>query len=191
MEIVRKQILSIVFVTLVLVPSPNIALAQLGPLCISQFSVANQACALLPIGDGPEIVENHIEDSTDDSAPNSHDVHEGGVPEHHDEHRDGGSNHRHGHTGNVPHHGHGQVGSGSHHGHHHRSQHGHHRSGKKHAHHRRVDRNCCRWLKELDDRCVCQVLLRLPNFLSVPDHAYTVEVGSECKVTYKCEGLLG
>ncbi|KAG6748551.1 hypothetical protein POTOM_048479 [Populus tomentosa] len=46
--------------------------------------------------------------------------------------------------------------------------------------------NCCKWLKELDEQCVCDVLYRLPPFLSKPAHTYTLYVAEACNVTYSC-----
>ncbi|KAL9239220.1 hypothetical protein vseg_013560 [Gypsophila vaccaria] len=56
-----------------------------------------------------------------------------------------------------------------------------HSSSPNHA----VD-ECCRWLKALDAQCVCDLLVRLPVFLAKPVHAYTVDVNSNCNVTYRC-----
>ncbi|CAL9769127.1 unnamed protein product [Musa acuminata subsp. burmannicoides] len=72
-------------------------------------------------------------------------------------------------------------GRGSEHGH----SHGH-GEGEAKGHHRN---RCCRWLKEIDDSCVCNTLLRLPISLVKPKHTYTVSVGDHCSVTYKCHGL--
>lgn len=46
--------------------------------------------------------------------------------------------------------------------------------------------NCCRWLKELDDECVCDLLTHLPPFLSKPSHDYSISVGQSCEITYHC-----
>jgi hypothetical protein len=65
----------------------------------------------------------------------------------------------------------------------------HHRHGHKHRHHRTTEEdNCCRWAKEMDSRCVCEILLRLPLFLTRPLHQYTVAIGESCNVTYSCGG---
>ncbi|XP_074274990.1 uncharacterized protein LOC141599019 [Silene latifolia] len=70
----------------------------------------------------------------------------------------------------------------------------------RHRHHHRHRHNnspnnptvqeCCRWLKEVDTQCVCDLLVRLPVFLARPVHAYTVEVDSHCSVTYTCPGRM-
>ncbi|KAK2401789.1 hypothetical protein QL285_051352 [Trifolium repens] len=65
----------------------------------------------------------------------------------------------------------------------------HHRHGHKHRHHRTTEEdNCCRWATEMDSRCVCEILLRLPLFLTRPLHQYTVAIGESCNVTYSCGG---
>lgn len=71
---------------------------------------------------------------------------------------------------------------------HHRS---HHRHGHRHRHHRRhspQEDNCCRWAREMDSRCVCEILVRLPIFLTRPLHQYSVMIGESCNVTYTCGG---
>ncbi|CAL5437020.1 hypothetical protein CsSME_00047170 [Camellia sinensis var. sinensis] len=68
--------------------------------------------------------------------------------------------------------------------------HGH---GHRHRHRHRespIEHDCCRWLKEVDTACVCELLIRLPTFLSRPVHEYTVEVDETCSVTYACGGRL-
>ncbi|OMP05013.1 tetratricopeptide repeat-containing protein-like protein [Corchorus olitorius] len=86
------------------------------------------------------------------------------------------------------------------HRHHHRHGHGNsqgqenghgHRHRHRHRHHETPDeRNCCRWLQQIDNECVCDVLVHLPPFLSRPNHDYTVVVDETCSVTYKCGGRL-
>lgn len=73
-----------------------------------------------------------------------------------------------------------------------RQEHNHHRA---HGHRDEPDprptaeeENCCRWLKQLDSECVCDVLLHLPNFLDRPIHKYSVIVGDACTVSYTCGG---
>ncbi|GER55310.1 1-phosphatidylinositol-4-phosphate 5-kinases [Striga asiatica] len=71
---------------------------------------------------------------------------------------------------------------------------GHHHHHAAHRHHRRhgnstvtpVEEECCRWLKEVDNLCVCNVLTHLPIFLSKLAHNYTVVVDYECEVTFEC-----
>ncbi|KAH8489302.1 hypothetical protein Peur_059142 [Populus x canadensis] len=81
-------------------------------------------------------------------------------------------------------HGHGNGGHGHSHGrrrHRHRQRHGGSHNGSS------SEDNCCKWLKELDEECVCDVLYRLPPFLSKPTHTYTVYVAEACNVTYSCD----
>ncbi|TKY62471.1 hypothetical protein E2542_SST12327 [Spatholobus suberectus] len=66
--------------------------------------------------------------------------------------------------------------------HSHRRRHGH-----KHRHHQTPDEeNCCRWAKEVDNQCVCELLVRLPPFLIRPVHQYTLNIGESCDITYSC-----
>ncbi|URE44517.1 AAI [Musa troglodytarum] len=74
-------------------------------------------------------------------------------------------------------------GRGGEHGHSHGHGEG---EGEGEGHHRN---RCCRWLKEIDDSCVCSALLRLPISLVKPKHTYTVSVGDHCSTTYECGGL--
>ncbi|KAG4916073.1 hypothetical protein AAZX31_19G140400 [Glycine max] len=71
---------------------------------------------------------------------------------------------------------------------HHNGSHRHgHRHGHKHRNHQTADEdNCCRWAKEVDNQCVCELLLRLPPFLIRPLHQYTLNVGESCDITYSC-----
>lgn len=71
--------------------------------------------------------------------------------------------------------------------------------GHRHRHRHRRDHgspatpeeeNCCRWLKNVDNECVCDLLVRLPIFLARPVHEYTVIVDDSCNVTYTCPGRL-
>ncbi|GAA0172654.1 hypothetical protein LIER_26438 [Lithospermum erythrorhizon] len=49
---------------------------------------------------------------------------------------------------------------------------------------------CCRWLKAVDNECVCDVLVHLPSFLSRPVHLYNVLVDESCSVTFSCSSRL-
>ncbi|CAN1130812.1 hypothetical protein LINPERPRIM_LOCUS13440 [Linum perenne] len=53
-----------------------------------------------------------------------------------------------------------------------------------------AEENCCRWLKEMDSECVCDVLVRLPPFLAKPSHVYSVHVYDGCVVTFSCSGRI-
>ncbi|KAE9589200.1 hypothetical protein Lal_00000170 [Lupinus albus] len=68
------------------------------------------------------------------------------------------------------------------HGHGHRHDHGHRRGNTP------EEENCCRWVREMDSQCVCEILFRLPPFLTRPVHQYTVLIGESCDVTYNCGG---
>ncbi|CAA0832091.1 Tetratricopeptide repeat (TPR)-like superfamily protein [Striga hermonthica] len=52
------------------------------------------------------------------------------------------------------------------------------------------EEKCCRWLKEVDDTCVCGLLVPLPAFMSRPAHNYTVVVEGVCEVTFRCGSRL-
>lgn len=130
------------------------------PLCISQYALVNHACGILPFNPNPAPV-----------PPSPHkpgQIHlsspgysEG--PAH-------GEGHEHGHA-----HGHGHS----------------HRHGSRHRHQQTpIEEDCCRWLKEVDDECVCDLLVHLPIFLRKPSHDYTVAVDPSCSVTFSCGGRL-
>ncbi|OIT08140.1 PREDICTED: zinc finger protein 827-like [Nicotiana attenuata] len=62
-----------------------------------------------------------------------------------------------------------------------------HKHGRHHVHKETpVEEECCRWMKQVDSECVCDLLVRLPPFLSRPVHQYTVVVDSSCNVTFEC-----
>ncbi|CAN4091587.1 unnamed protein product [Withania somnifera] len=65
------------------------------------------------------------------------------------------------------------------------------RHRRKHARHHGyretpVEENCCRWMKQVDSLCVCDLLVRLPLFLSRPVHQYTVMIDPSCNITFEC-----
>lgn len=70
----------------------------------------------------------------------------------------------------------------------HRHEHEHSHRHRQGGSHESPAGNCCRWLYDLDDECVCDLLIRLPAFLAAPVHEYTVIIGNACKVTYQCNG---
>ncbi|CAI0576993.1 unnamed protein product [Linum tenue] len=51
-----------------------------------------------------------------------------------------------------------------------------------------AENNCCKWVGDVDDECVCELLFRLPTFLARPIHEYTIIVSEWCKITYSCGG---
>ncbi|CAK9151048.1 unnamed protein product [Ilex paraguariensis] len=63
------------------------------------------------------------------------------------------------------------------HEHRHRHAHGHRHHGHRET---TIEQNCCQWLKDVDNECVCDLLLHLPPFLSRPIHQYTVMVDDSC-----------
>ncbi|XP_008776443.2 zinc transporter SLC39A7-like [Phoenix dactylifera] len=158
---------------LVLLFMPNPSLAKLGPPCLSQFALANRACIALPVVEGSG-GPNHVKLREEDD----HHGHEHG---HGNEHKHGHEHeHEHGHgLGDENEHGHG-------HGHEHRHGHGH---GHGHGEEPQVNKNCCRWLAEVDEACVCEALLRMPPFLVKAKHTYIIKVGKTCKHEYNCGGI--
>ncbi|KAJ6873599.1 hypothetical protein NC651_032452 [Populus alba x Populus x berolinensis] len=59
--------------------------------------------------------------------------------------------------------------------------------GRRHGHsHGGLEENCCRWLSDVDPECVCELLVRLPPFLSKQHHEYTVKIDDTCSVSYSC-----
>ncbi|GAB4829782.1 hypothetical protein Ancab_019437 [Ancistrocladus abbreviatus] len=59
---------------------------------------------------------------------------------------------------------------------------------RHHYHETPVERECCRWLTVMDAQCVCDLLARLPVFLSRPLHNYTVYVDPGCRIMFECPG---
>ncbi|KAL3359088.1 hypothetical protein AABB24_015914 [Solanum stoloniferum] len=64
----------------------------------------------------------------------------------------------------------------------HRRRHDHHHEYKESS----AEENCCRWMKQVDSECVCDLLVRLPLFLSRPLHQYTIMVDPGCNITFEC-----
>ncbi|KAF3660892.1 hypothetical protein P3S67_001084 [Capsicum chacoense] len=65
------------------------------------------------------------------------------------------------------------------------------RHRRRHARHHEytetaVEENCCRWMKQVDSVCVCDLLVRLPLFLSRPVHHYTIMIDPACNITFEC-----
>ena len=54
--------------------------------------------------------------------------------------------------------------------------------GHRHSHGGTQENNCCRWLNDVDDECVCELL----PFLSKPRHEYTIKIDDSCSVSYAC-----
>ncbi|KAG6418751.1 hypothetical protein SASPL_120956 [Salvia splendens] len=77
----------------------------------------------------------------------------------------------------------GEVESNQHrHHHHHEREEGHVETEK--------EEECCRWLKEVDNVCVCDMLVHLPPFLTRPVHEYKVVVDDGCEVSFGCASRL-
>lgn len=77
-----------------------------------------------------------------------------------------------------------ESGGGGHHHHH-------------HNHHRGdgymetpEEEECCRWLKQVDTVCVCDLLVHLPPFMTRPLHEYKVIAHDSCEVTFECASRL-
>ncbi|XP_023748467.1 uncharacterized protein LOC111896717 [Lactuca sativa] len=142
------------------------------PLCNYQMALANQACLYLPFTQVPPQAPRA---PFGPPSPPSDD-------ERHD-HRHG---HRHGHR-------HDDDDDDNEHEHEqeHNHNHGHgHRQHQHRRHHRHrntpMEDECCKWLSQVDDQCVCDLLVRLPPFLARPVHKYSVIVGGSCNITYAC-----
>ncbi|XP_055813299.1 uncharacterized protein LOC129882843 [Solanum dulcamara] len=62
-----------------------------------------------------------------------------------------------------------------------------HRHDRHHGHRESsAEENCCRWMRQVDSECVCDLLIRLPLFLSRPVHQYTIMVDPACNITFEC-----
>ncbi|KAG8663408.1 hypothetical protein MANES_01G209200v8 [Manihot esculenta] len=75
----------------------------------------------------------------------------------------------------------------------HEHKHGHgHKHRHRHRHgkfaHETPAQSCCRWLDNVDNECVCDLLIHLPAFLSKPAHQITVVIGEICRVKFSCSG---
>ncbi|PRQ26149.1 hypothetical protein RchiOBHm_Chr6g0291441 [Rosa chinensis] len=187
-----KKILTLFAATLLLLP---IMEAQHYPpprsFCASQFALASYACSLLPYTPMPTPQPPAPSPPDDDDDDNDDDDDDDGGGGGGDDGRDGGGDGGRDGGGDRPEHGSGH-GHGHHHGHgHNRKQQRRHRH--RHGHHHRSEtppspqeENCCKWLSQLDNQCVCELLLRLPTFLLKPAHTYSLFVGSSCNVKYTC-----
>ncbi|KAI3800992.1 hypothetical protein L1987_29092 [Smallanthus sonchifolius] len=153
------------------------------PLCNFQLALANQACAYLPSSRTPPPPPLPFAPVFPPPPP---------PPGRHEQIHTHGHRHKHGHSHGVEQgDGNGQNQS---HVHKHGHDHGHHRHGHHdhvHGHHHKhkmspVEQQCCKWLAQVDDECVCELLGRLPPFLVRPLHEYTVRVAGSCNTTYSC-----
>ncbi|XP_010545083.1 PREDICTED: lysine-rich arabinogalactan protein 19-like [Tarenaya hassleriana] len=138
------------------------------PLCTSQYALANYACSRLPILPNPPLPPLTPPPAPVDPPPSPP-----APPSPDDDDDDEHGEHHHHH----------------HHGHKHR-----HHSHRRHRSHRVEHREsfaeaeCCKWLKQMDNECVCDLLVHLPPLLARPVHNYTVFVDESCIVTFICGG---
>ncbi|XP_078159036.1 tetratricopeptide repeat (TPR)-like superfamily protein [Carex rostrata] len=167
------------------------------PLCYTQISAANQACAIL----SPEAISSSFvaatngsrhhraprdgdDDDDDDGGDDGDD--DGGDDDGGDDDHDGGDDDHDG--GDDDHDGGDDDHGGDDDDNHHKRRK---RKGKKKRHHESsANKECCRWLQEVDNDCVCEVLLKLPPFLVKPKHNFMVRVGRTCRLSYNCPGMI-
>ncbi|KAJ0979633.1 hypothetical protein J5N97_015107 [Dioscorea zingiberensis] len=155
-----------------LVLLPKLTTSQFGSMCVSQFALANQACSVIPpeeeepIGDSGQVMLQRHRHHAHKHANHSSE-HEGD-PDHDQEH-DNEHEHDDEHENDDDH------DDGEH--------------ERRHRQHPRANRDCCRWLQEVERSCVCETLRRLPAFLTRPIHSYTISVGTTCEITFRCDGL--
>ncbi|KAK4766909.1 hypothetical protein SAY86_014660 [Trapa natans] len=129
------------------------------PLCASQFALVNHACSFLPY----TLISPPAPSGPPSDPPSLPNVLE---PEDHSEWQ--------------------QLYHHEHHHHHHHHHHHNHRPSRHTP--TPVEMDCCRWLREVDTLCVCDLLVHLPAFLAKPAHDYTVVVAEACDITYSCSG---
>ncbi|KAF3340677.1 sarcoplasmic reticulum histidine-rich calcium-binding protein-like protein [Carex littledalei] len=166
------------------------------PLCYTQISAANQACAIL----SPEAISSSFVAATNGSRHQHHgaprdgdddddgddDGGDDGGDDGDDDGGDGGGDDDH--DGGDDDHGDDDDHGGDDDDHHHRRRK--HKGKKKRHHESSANKECCRWLQEVDNDCVCEVLLKLPPFLVKPKHKFMVRVGRTCRLSYNCPGML-
>lgn len=51
------------------------------------------------------------------------------------------------------------------------------------------DTPCCRRLMGIDNACMCQILSRLPKFITKPKHTLTLMPIKGCDVSFECDGI--
>uniref|UniRef100_M4CH40 Bifunctional inhibitor/plant lipid transfer protein/seed storage helical domain-containing protein n=1 Tax=Brassica campestris TaxID=3711 RepID=M4CH40_BRACM len=188
------------------------------PLCASQYALANYACSRLPMNTVPlpspispppppifpppphhdhDHDDDHDHDHDDDDDDHDHDDDDHDHDDHdhdhddhdhndHDHNRDHDHDHDHDHDDDDHHdnnHNHRRHRRRHHHHHHHHHSH-------RHTEETYAQQECCKWLKQMDNECVCDLLVRLPPLLAKPAHNYTVFVDESCIVTYTCGGRL-
>ncbi|XP_010524012.1 PREDICTED: pleckstrin homology-like domain family A member 1 [Tarenaya hassleriana] len=150
------------------------------PLCTSQYALANYACSHLPLIPNPplpsasQLPPPPAPEANPPPSPPAHPTPDNDHDDDHDhdhdhEHED---HHRHHHSSHKHHH------------------HGHHRHKARKVEYKEsfAEAECCKWLKQMDNECVCDLLLHLPPLLARPVHDYTVFVDESCIVTFSCGG---
>ncbi|KAF2594165.1 hypothetical protein F2Q70_00044302 [Brassica cretica] len=187
------------------------------PLCASQYALANYACSRLPMNTvplpspiappSPPIFPPppppHHDHDHDDEHDHEHDHGDHHDDDHdhdeddHDDHDHDHDDHDHDHDHDHNDHDHNRDHDHDHDDdNHHDNNHNHRRHHHHHHHHQRhreetfAQQECCKWLKQMDNECVCDLLVRLPPLLAKPAHNYTVFVDESCIVTYTCGGRL-
>ncbi|XP_076940340.1 uncharacterized protein LOC143609476 [Bidens hawaiensis] len=147
------------------------------PLCNFQLALANQACAYLPSSQVPPPPPpfNQVFPTTP-PPPGGHEQTYSHGHKHGHPHADVPGNENEQNQTHVHKPGHHK------HDHHNKRVHGRHRKHKMSP----VEQQCCKWLAQVDDECVCELLGRLPPFLVRPVHEYTVRVAGSCNTTYSC-----
>ncbi|XP_058197465.1 uncharacterized protein LOC131313266 isoform X1 [Rhododendron vialii] len=181
-----EEILTFAVFAAILLLIPKIqSQSDVPPLCITQFALVNHACAFLP----------YTPPDDDDTPPSPPDDDDSTPPSPPDDDSDGGGGggDDQGRFDNGNNYNQSLVDDDSgddHHNHHHHHRHHRHRHRQGHSA-SDVEDECCRWLKEVDDECVCGLLLRLPPYLSKLEHDYTVIVNDDCEVTFECPGKYG
>ncbi|KAJ4829139.1 hypothetical protein Tsubulata_011829 [Turnera subulata] len=212
MERIKIHKLTLFIASLLLVPNNVNSQQTQRPLCASQLALVNWACSRVrfpPPAAFPSPIHFPFPEQYEDEAstmalPATDEPGHGHEHEHGRGHGHGhGQGHGHGH-GNEHGQGHGhgnEHGNGHEHGHGHGHGHRHRKShGSGHGHGQGFheggvgysespeERNCCRWLKDVDDECVCELLVHLPSFLARPLHEYSVVADPTCNVTFSCVG---
>lgn len=65
----------------------------------------------------------------------------------------------------------------------------HHSNNQTTDDYRANESECCRWVRQMDARCVCLLLSRLPPFIYKPVHTLTLAPEVGCLVRFECPGL--
>lgn len=152
----------LLIISFLLVLLPKLTTSQFNSMCVSQYALANQACSVIPPEEEEEepINGGHSSQVMLQRHKHHHQNHDNHTQEHEHEHDDNDDEDESDNPDHPP-----------------------------YSHHPRANRDCCRWLQEVERTCVCETFRRLPAFLTRPVHSYTIAVGTTCEFTYKCDGL--